>query len=100
MSVPEEHAWLFWDVDPKAIELVRDRRYVLGRVLERGRMRDVRWVVSEYGIEGVLAFFRAGAHPEISRATRGLWRAFFNDEGDEWPTPPSWRTNSVAPWID
>jgi hypothetical protein len=100
MSVPVEHEWLFWDVDPGAIDLARDRRYVLGRVLERGRMADVRWVVSEYGTEGVHEFFRAGAHPEVSRATWSLWRAFFNESDSEWPTVPDWRNNNAAPWID
>jgi hypothetical protein len=34
--------------------------------VQRGRIADVRWVVSEYGFDGVREFFRAGAHPEIS----------------------------------
>jgi hypothetical protein len=98
MSIPAERAWLFWDVDPNAIDWKRDRRYVLGRVLERGRLADVEWVISQYGLEGVLEFFRAGAHPEISAATRSFWRAFFRD-GDEWQDTSSWRKTSAAPWI-
>ena len=98
MVVPVAHAWLFWDVDHEAIDLQRDRRYVLGRVLERGRLDDVRWVVSEYGLEAVRDFFRAGGHPEISAATRSLWQAFFR-EGDEWRDASSWRKTSAAPWI-
>lgn len=47
-----------WDVDIDAIDLERDRRYVLGRLLERGRMVDVRWAVSIYGLDGVRDFFR------------------------------------------
>jgi hypothetical protein len=62
-------------------------------------MTDVRWVVSEYGVEGVHAFFRSGAHPEVSRATRCLWQAFFKESASEWPTAPNWRNDSVAPWI-
>jgi hypothetical protein len=98
--VPAEHVWLFWDVNPDAIDLVRDRRYVLGRVLERGRLMDVRWAVSQYGLEGVRDFFRAGAHPELSRRTRCFWRAFFKKTGDEWPDASSFRKHSAAPWID
>lgn len=99
MSIPADHEWLFWEVDPDAIDLPRDRRYVLGRVLERGRLSDVRWVVSEYGFDGIDDFFRAGAHPEISRATRAMWRAFFGERAQAWPIPPSWRNDSAAPWI-
>jgi len=91
MAVPVEHVWLFWDVDPRAIDLARDRRYVLGRVLERGRLTDVRWAVSQYGLDGVRAFFQAGAHPDLSRKTRSFWRAFFKVTGDEWPDASSFR---------
>ncbi len=100
MAVPAEHRWLFWDVDPDAIQLERDVRYVLARVLERGRLADVRWAVGVYGLDAVHNFFRSGGHPELSRATVGLWRAFFNDTGDAWPNPTSWRKTSAAPWID
>ena len=96
MPVPTEHEWLFWDVDPGAIDLARDRRYVL----ERGRLSDVRWAVSRYGLDGIHEFFLAGAHPEISRATRALWRAVLGERAYEWPRPPAWRSSNVAPWID
>ncbi|HEY1534244.1 MAG TPA: hypothetical protein VGF76_09500 [Polyangiaceae bacterium] len=100
MGVPAERRWLFWDVEPDAIDLERDRRYVLARVLERGRLADVRWAAQVYGLDGVHEFFRTGGHPELSRATVGLWRAFFNEQGDPWPNPTSWRKTSAAPWID
>ncbi|HEX6763928.1 MAG TPA: hypothetical protein VF103_00590 [Polyangiaceae bacterium] len=100
MVVPSEHAWLFWEVKPGAIDLERDRRDVLGRVLERGRLADVRCIVREYGLERVRDFFRAGAHPEISRKTRSFWRAFFNEVGDEWPDASRSRPINGAPWID
>jgi Family of unknown function (DUF6922) len=99
VAIPADHEWLFWDVDVSALDLARDRRYVLGRVLERGRMADVRWAVSEYGLAGVREFFQAGAHPEVSPATRSLWQAFFKESGDEWLNAPSFRNDSVAPWI-
>lgn len=98
--VPAEQEWLFWDVDPSAIDLGRDRRYVLGRVLERGRLDDVRWAVGQYGFAGIQDFFRAGAHPEISPPTRALWRAVFVASARAWPDPPNWRNGNVAPWID
>lgn len=100
MGVPVERAWLFWDVDPDAIDLPRDRRYVLARVLERGRLSDVRWAVREYGLESLHEFFQSGGHPELSRATVALWQAFFHERGDAWQSQVSSRTSSAAPWID
>lgn len=100
MFVPAAHAWLFWEVDPNAIDLRRDARYVLGRVLERGRLQDVRWVISLYGLDAVRDFFRAGAHPEVSRRTRAFWRAFLNESDEKWLDRPDFRNSSSAPWID
>jgi hypothetical protein len=100
MAVPCDQAWLFWDVNPDAIELARDRRYVLGRVLERGRLADVRWALSHYGADGVREFFLQGGHPELSRRTWAFWRAFFQRTEDEWPDASRSRKNSAAPWID
>ncbi len=97
--IPGEHVWLFWDVTPDLIDLERDRRYVLGRVLERGRLADVRWVVSQYGFDGIREFFQDGGHPELSRRTRVFWRAFFKVGTNEWPEQSSFRKSSTAPWI-
>lgn len=98
--VPAEHRWLFWDVDPDAIDLPRDRRYVLARVLERGRLCDVRWAVAVYGLDAVREFFVEGGHPELSRATVALWSAFFGQQGDKWQNASEWRKSSSAPWVD
>jgi hypothetical protein len=100
VSIPEAHAWLFWDVALDAIDLGRDVRYVLGRVLERGRLQDVRWIVSAYGLDGVRDFFRAGDHPEISGRTRGFWRAVLEESNEKWPVLPDFRKSSSAPWLD
>ena len=38
MGVPDELSWLFWDVDPWALDAERDAYTVLTRVLEQGRL--------------------------------------------------------------
>jgi hypothetical protein len=91
--------WLFCEVDPDALDVERDGEYVLGRVLERGRLEDVRWAVRVYGLERIHRFFRESGHPEISSRTLAFWRAFFHAEDEIWKTPPDWRSNSSAPWI-
>jgi hypothetical protein len=97
--IPAEQRWLFWDVDPNELELERDRRYLLGRLLERGRLDDVRWAVGVYGIEGIRDFFEAGGHPELSPRTIALWTAFFDERREPWPRSTTWRQTNAAPWI-
>jgi hypothetical protein len=99
MQIPEEHAWLFWDADLEGIDLQRDAVYVLRRVLERGRMADVRWVYGYYGPARIRGFFEAGPHAELSPKTLALWRAFFGVPEGIWPSPPNFRSSSSAPWI-
>lgn len=100
MGIPTQREWLFWEADLAGIDLDRHAEYVLVRVLERGRLDDVRWLLRQYGVERVRALFRSKAHPELSTRTRQFWKTFLGEGEQPWPTLPAWRTNSSAPWID
>lgn len=96
--VPRELHWLLWDLDADAVDVDECAAAVLGRVLEHGRLSDVRLALELYGVERVRNFFRAGDHPALSERTRTFWHAFFG--GDEaWPAHPDFRKHSGAPWI-
>ena len=99
-SLPESVRWLFWDVDFDALDVEQHADAILPRVLESGRLEDVRVVLSIYGSPRVHRFFREVAHPLITERTRTFWRAFFDAENEPWATPPSFRTSNAAPWID
>ena len=98
-TLPERLRWVLWDVDVDAIDPVAQADAVLARVLENGRLEDVRALLGFYGDERVHRFFREVAHPLVSERTRRFWRAFFHAEGEPWPTPTDFRTRSDAPWI-
>lgn len=100
MPVPDARKWLFWDADLARLDVEAHAEYVLGRVLERGRLEDVRWVVSIYGFDRIHDFFRSGPHPEIGARTRRFWQVFFDVPEDSWPSRPPFRQNSSAPWVD
>ncbi|MCL4806907.1 MAG: hypothetical protein KJ062_03790 [Thermoanaerobaculia bacterium] len=96
--VPRELRWLLWDLDADQVDVDECASAVLGRVLEHGRLADVRMVLELYGRERVLHFFREGDHPVVSERTRAFWHAFFGAE-EAWPTRPDFRNRSAAPWI-
>lgn len=98
-GLPDTVRWLFWDVDPADVDLEAHADFVLPRVLEKGRLVDVRWAIATYGLERIHAFFRDVGHPELSERTIHFWRAYFEDD-EPWATPPAWRKSSSAPWID
>jgi len=96
--IPVEQRWLFWDVDLNTVEPERDAAFILGRVLERGRLFDVRWAIRRYGLERIHTFLRDAAHTELSERTTIFWRALLNAEDEAWESPPLWRRNNSAPW--
>lgn len=63
---------LFWDVDPKTIDLKKHARYIIERVLEFGDDREVRWLFHYYSpdfIRNVIDHSRGVLHEK----TKALW---------------------------
>jgi hypothetical protein len=97
-ALPGELRWLFPEFQLDALRADRDRNLILARVLERGRLCDVRWALGAYGDEGILDFLRHSGCPELSARTLSFWRAYFKAENETWQTPPAWRRNSSVHW--
>ena len=70
--IPAELAWLFWDVDPAAIDLVRHRDYVIERIMTRGDWRAMRWLVEHVEKSDLAAFLRRRGHVLTPR-DRAFW---------------------------
>jgi hypothetical protein len=98
-SVPDSLRWLFWDLDVEHVDLEEHCTAVLGRVLEDGRLCDVRLVLEIYGTRRIREFFRDGGQPLLSERTRCFWRAIFGAE-EARPTRPDVRSPGAAPRID
>jgi hypothetical protein len=91
-------AWLFPEIDRRAIDVGRDSRYILARILEFGRMEDVAWCVRQYGYNRIRTFFRDEGDPSLSQKTIALWRLVLNAPNETWATPRRSRLHKVAPW--
>lgn len=100
VPLPKTMRSLFWNVDFARLDVERDADLILSRVLERGRLHDVHWVVGQYGLERIRRFFNSAPRPEVSRRTRQFWRVALGAKDEKWPEPPAWRQSSSAPWID
>ena len=62
---------LFWDVDPKTIDLKRHARYIIERILDFGNDKEVRWMNRQYSrpmIKGTLKRSRV-----IHGKSKALW---------------------------
>jgi hypothetical protein len=98
VPIPIAQRWLFWDVDPTKIDLRRDARYVIPRVLERGRLVDVQWLLRRVGDDRIHRFFRDEGSAELSAKTINFWRAYFRAWNEPWAEPPAFRRHSALPW--
>jgi hypothetical protein len=66
---------LFWDVDPRTIDLRRHARYIIERVLDYGTMDEVRCVAHIYSrrlIKDTIARSRV-----LHEKSKSLWRLVF-----------------------
>jgi hypothetical protein len=70
--VPPEVKRLFWDVDASAIDLDRDRDYVLGRVMARGGMTAMRWLVATFS-SAVIGDFVVRRGDQLAPRERAFW---------------------------
>lgn len=67
---------LFWDVDPKTIDTKKHARYIIERILDHGKDREVQWMWSAYPktiIQDIVKNSRV-LHPQ----TRSLWQLLGN----------------------
>ena len=97
---PEQFRHALWDLDFDALDVRADADSILARVLEYGRLADVRLLLDIYGEPTVRRFFRRVAHPLISERTRRFWRAYFKAGKERWARPPHFRRSNAAPWLD
>ena len=96
-QLPDALRWLFWEIDPTQLDLEAAADYIMARVLEFGRSREIRWLLEYYGPRRIHKFLREVGHPEISRRTLAFWRVFLGAETEKWSETPSFR-NSGPPW--
>jgi hypothetical protein len=70
--IPAELTWLFWDVDPSLVDLVRDRDYILERVMTRGDWVAMRWLIA-HAEKAELADFLQRRGERLTPRDRAFW---------------------------
>jgi hypothetical protein len=98
--LPRALHWLFWETEPRRVDVDAHANAIIPRVLERGRWSDVRWLLGVYGIDRIHRFLRDVGHPELGPRTIAFWRAALRAEDETWADPRACRPLSAAPWID
>lgn len=66
---------LFWDVDAKTIDEKTHAPFIIRRVLSRGDITDVKWILRRYGVETVASVARTAR--DLDDRSRNFWVGFF-----------------------
>lgn len=77
-KVPPGLTALFWDVDPSRIDLKRNARYVIERVLEMGGLEALDWLQRIYPTRLLIEMCEVSR--KISEKSRLFWRIWFGAE--------------------
>ena len=80
-KLPKELARYFWDVDAGKIDLVRNERYVIERLLEFGDTDAIRWILKHYSKQAVISSVKRSR--QISPKTANFWALIYSIPREE-----------------
>ena len=87
-TLHNESQQLFWDVEWHALDLVRHRDFILGRVLSFGSETAVRAVVAELGASVVRDFLLRAPH-RLDERSRRFFEVVFSIDRSSCTMKPS-----------
>lgn len=57
-TLPKQFYKYFWDTDPATIDVENKSAYVIGRLLQWGRVEELKWLKQNYGLEALKVVVR------------------------------------------
>jgi len=70
-QLPKSFKTYFWDVKFEELEIKRDTHLIIKRVLDRGNLSDIRWLIKTYG-EDEIKKVVTGTR-DLARPTGNFW---------------------------
>lgn len=69
---------IFWEYDPKTMDIEDHRALIIRRVLEFGDLEHIRWMFGQYGRDVVQEVFESGA--PLSKKSENFWQKYFKSK--------------------
>jgi hypothetical protein len=73
--IPERFYSLFWDTDPQKVDIRKNARYIIERVLEAGRLDALTWVQRLYPTNLIIETCEISR--KVSSKSKNFWRIWF-----------------------
>lgn len=69
---------LFWDVDPKTINIDKNAEYIIERILDFGNDKEVKWVWNNYNKETIKKVIKESR--SLREESKKLWRLILEEK--------------------
>jgi hypothetical protein len=73
-DAPEVVRALLWDVDVEAVDIARDRALLCERVMSRGGLAAMHWLLRAYDDDALRAFVDSPAGARLAPREQAFWR--------------------------
>ncbi|MBW7960148.1 hypothetical protein B6D29_00305 [Microgenomates bacterium UTCPR1] len=80
-KIPQRFWRYFWDVDPKKINPVKKSNFVIGRLLDKGDVEVVSWVLKNFPLQSIKMMLSSSR--DISPKTAHFWRLYLKIPEEE-----------------
>lgn len=71
MKLTKNFQPFFWDTDLKAIDLKKNRDFVICRLAEKGGMKEFRWLKNNFDIKQLKSVIKKSKN--VSAKTKNFW---------------------------
>jgi hypothetical protein len=71
---------LFWDTDAQTIDLVKNKRFVIERILKFGNLTDYSWLRNKYTPDEIKEVITRN-RSELDRKSLNFWSSIYNISG-------------------
>lgn len=78
---PLEFSKLFWDVDFANLDLTKNRKFIIERVLNMGDQDSLRWLRNTYSEDEILDTVKMSRR--LSKKTARCWQNYFDLREDQ-----------------
>lgn len=72
MSLPQRLKPIFWDVDFGKLDTKKDKDYIITRIAEKGRWKDVQWMKDQFDLEEIQELVLSSKN--TSAKTKSFWQ--------------------------
>lgn len=75
-TIPEALRPLFWDTDAAKIDIKKNSRYIVERILELGNMNALSWLERLYPARKIIEVLKTSR--KISKKSKNFWEVWFD----------------------